>query len=403
MSAGGLSEARLERMHDVMAAHVERGVPGLVWLVGRRGEVHAEALGSATLASETREAAPMQRDSIFRFASLIKPVTAAAAMILVEECILRLDDPVDPWLPELADRRVLSRIDADLGDTVPARRPISLRDLLTFTMGFGSVLAAPDSYPIQVAMREGEIGGDGPPRPALAPPADEWIRRLGALPLMDQPGERWRYNTGSDVLGILIARASGQPFDVFLRERLFDPLGMRDSAFSVPAEKIDRLTTSYADFGSGIEVWDEAADGGYSSPPAFASGAGGLVSTADDYLAFCRMLLDKGAYGGGRILSRPAVELMTSDQLTAEQRIGAEPFFGGNSSWGFGMAVNIRRDDLSVVPGRFGWTGGLGTTACTDPAEELIGILLTQQMMTSPTSPPVFQDFWTSAYAAIDD
>ena len=403
MSAGGLSEARLRRMGDVMAGHVERGVPGLVWLVSRRGEVHAEALGSATLASAEHDAVPMRRDTIFRFASLIKPITAAAAVILVEECRLRLDDPVDPWLPELADRRVLTRIDAELDDTVPARRPITLRDLLTFTMGFGSVMAAPGTYPIQVAMREGQIGGDGPPRPAESPPADEWIRRLGALPLMCQPGESWRYNTGSDVLGILIARVSGQPFDAFLRERLFDPLGMRDSGFSVPPEKIDRLATSYADFGSGIEVWDEPAGGGYSSPPAFASGAGGLVSTAGDYLAFCRMLLDRGSYGSERILSRPAVELMTSDQLTPEQRIGAEPFFGGNSSWGFGMAVNIRRDDLSVVPGRFGWTGGLGTTACTDPAEELIGLLLTQQMMTSPTSPPVFQDFWTTAYAAIDD
>ena len=152
----------------------------------------------------------MQRDTIFRIASMTKPITAAAAMILVEECKLRLDDPVDPWLPELANRRVLKDISSPLEDTVPANRPITLRDLLTFRMGFGSVMAMPGTHPIQRAVNEQQIGGDGPPKPAETPNPDEWMRRLGALPLMCQPGERWMYNTGSDVLGVLIARASGQ-------------------------------------------------------------------------------------------------------------------------------------------------------------------------------------------------
>jgi CubicO group peptidase (beta-lactamase class C family) len=398
----GLSQARLDRMHNTMASYVERGVlPGLVTLVSRRGETHVDAIG--TLAVD--DSAPMRRDTIFRIASLTKPIAAAAAMILVEECRLRLDDPVDRLLPELANRRVLRRIDAPLDDTVPADRAITLRDLLTFRLGFGSVMAEPGSYPIQKAISDLQIGGDGPPNPAMVPGPDEWMRRLGSLPLIYQPGERWMYNTGADVVGVLIARATGQSFDAFLRERIFEPLGMRDTSFSVPADKIERLATGYsADPTTGaLELYDTAAGGQWSRPPAFESGAGGLVSTADDYLAFCQMMLNKGKYGNQRILSRLSIEVMTSDQLTPEQRIGAEIFFRDNSSWGFGMAVYTKRDDLIAVPGRFGWDGGLGTSGYSDPAEQLVGILLTQCAWTSSSGPQIWSDFWTSAYQAIDD
>jgi CubicO group peptidase (beta-lactamase class C family) len=388
-------------MRATLTGYVERGeLPGLVTLLARRGEAHVEALGTLSQGGQ-----PMRRDTIFRISSMTKPITAVAAMILVEECRLRLDDPVDSFLPELADRRVVRRLDAPLDDTVPARRPISLRDLLTFRLGFGSVMAPPGSYPIQQAISDLRLGGDGPPQPAHAPDTDEWLRRLGSLPLMYQPGERWLYNTSSDVLGALVARASGQPFEAFLRERIFEPLGMRDTGFSVPANKLDRLATSYeADAETGaLRVYDPPAGGQWSSPPPFASGAGGLVSTADDYLAFCCMLLNKGKHGDTRILSRPAVELMTSDQVTREQREGADMFFRENSSWGFGMAVYTRRDDLMATPGRFGWEGGLGTSAYSDPAEDLVGILLTQCAWSSPAAPRLLSDFWTSAYAAIDD
>jgi CubicO group peptidase (beta-lactamase class C family) len=346
----------------------------------------------------------MQRDTIFRIASMTKPITAAAAMILVEESRLRLDERVDRLLPELADRKVLRRLDAPLDDTVPARRPITVRDLLTFRMGFGSVMAAPGTYPIQIAMRDLQIGGDGPPNPSTTPATDEWIRRLGTLPLMQQPGEQWLYNTGSDVLGVLIARAAGQPLETFLRERIFDPLGMKDTAFSVPAEKLDRLPGCYRrnPSGAALDVYDDAANSHWSRPPAFESGGGGLVSTADDYLAFCRMMLDKGRCGRERILSRPSVELMTTDQLTPQQKVGAGMFFGDHSGWGFGVAVTIRRSNLWGV-GRFGWDGGLGTSGYSDPTEDLVGILLTQRMMDSPEPPRAFVDFWTSAYQAIDD
>jgi CubicO group peptidase (beta-lactamase class C family) len=295
MRNGGFSKARLGRMHDVMAGYVQRGeVPGIVTLVSRRGEVHGDAIGMQALGDSD----PIRRDTIFRIASLTKPITAAAAMILVEECKLRLDEPVDRWLPELADREVLRRLDGPLDETVRAHRPITLRDLLTFRMGFGIVMAPPGTYPIQTAMSE-LLLGQGPPRPQTPPAPDEWIRRLGGLPLMHQPGEKWMYHTGSDVLGVLIARASGQPFETFLDERLFEPLGMKDTGFSVPPTKVERLATSYwTNFESGaFELYDEAEGGQWSRPPAFPSGGGGLVSTIDDYWAFGRMMLNGGKHG----------------------------------------------------------------------------------------------------------
>ena len=400
-SSGGLSGARRARIRDVMAAHVERGdMPGLVTLVSRRGDVHVDVLGTRSLGSSE----PMRRDTIFRIASMTKPITAAATMILVEECKLHLDERVDRLLPELADRKVMKRLDGPLDDAVPSKRAITVRDLLTFRMGFGSVMAPPGTYAIQNAMRDLQIGGDGPPNPSVAPGPDEWIRRLGTLPLMHQPGERWLYNTGSDVLGVLIARVTGQSFEKFLRERIFEPLGMKDSSFSVPAEKLDRLAGCYRrDPATGaLAVYDDAANSHWSRPSAFQSGAGGLVSTADDYLAFCRMMLDKGRCGRERILSRPSVELMTTDQLTPEQKAGAGIFFGDHSSWGFGVAITTRRTNLWPV-GRFGWDGGFGTSGYSDPTEDLIGILLTQRMMDSPEPPRAFVDFWNSAYQAIDD
>jgi CubicO group peptidase (beta-lactamase class C family) len=402
MNTGGWSEARLGRMHRAMVGYVERGtVPGLVTLVSRRGETHVDAIGRmATGGSE-----PMTRETIFRISSMTKPVTAAATMILVEECRLRLDDPVDPWLPELADRRVLRRIDAPLDDTLPAQRPITVRDLLTFRMGFGLLIADPETTPIVRALIDTPLDA-GPPNPQGPPAPDRWIQGLGALPLMYQPGERWMYNTGSDVLGVLIARASGQSFDVFLRERIFEPLGMSDTGFSVPADRLDRLATAYwTDATNGALAVSDEPRGQWSEPPPFPSGAGGLVSTVDDYLAFGRMLLDGGRHGELRILSRPTVETMTTDHLTPEQKAlsGIVPGFFEHHGWGFGMSVVTRRDDVAGSIGTFGWDGGMGTSWFSDPVEDLTVILMTQAGWTSPTPPAICRDFWTSAYQAIDD
>ena len=239
MSKGGLSKSRLERMHDVLARHVEQGAAaGIVTAVSRRGEAHLDAIGTQDLAG----CAPMRHDTIFRIASMTKPVAAVAAMILVEECRPRLDEPVDWLLPELAGGKVLTRPDWPLDDTVPARRPISVRDLLTMRMGFGLIMEPSGDWPIQRAMSEaGSDPGANPP--ALAP--DDLMCRFGSLPLMHQPGERWLYHSSFDILGVLVARAAGQPFEDFLAERIFVPLGMQDTAFAVPEAKRPRLAASH--------------------------------------------------------------------------------------------------------------------------------------------------------------
>jgi CubicO group peptidase (beta-lactamase class C family) len=388
-------------MHQVLSGHIERNqISGLVALVSRHDDVHVETLGLMSFG----DPAPMRRDTIFRIASITKPITAVAAMILVEECRLRLDDSIEPWLPELANRHVLKSISSDIDDTVPALRAITVRDLLTYRMGFGSVMAMPGTYPIQKLIREYRIGGDGPMLPSQAPGMDEWLKKLGSLPWLAQPGERWMYHVSGDVLGALIARVSGQSLGAFLRERIFDPLGMKDTAFHVPPGKIDRLPAFYF-FNrqtNKLDFFDEVGNSAWRSEPPSESGGGGLVSTVDDYFAFSQMMLNKGRHGREQILSRATVELMTSDQLTRDQRTGAEVFFGTHSSWGFGMAVDIRRNEIFQTPGRFGWTGGFGTTAYVDPAEGMIGILFTQRMMDSPEPPKVFTDFWTLAYGAME-
>src|SRR5919112_6686461 len=306
------SEARLGRMRDVMASHVSCGVvPGVVTLLSRRGDVHVDAIGTKAFGGSE----PMRRDTIFRIASVTKPIVAAAAMILVEECVLRLDEPVDQWLPELADRRVLRAIDSPLDDTLPANRPIILRDLLTFRLGIGSVMVFPPRYPIQQAMADAGVG-PGPALPAHTP--DELMKRFGSLPLVHQPGERWLYDSGSDILGVLISRATGMSLEDYLRQRIFAPLDMNDTSFSVPVSKLNRLASSYwTNPSTGeFEIFDGIDDSRWASPPVFESGAGGLVSTVDDLLAFGEMMLKGGKYDSERILSRRSVEVMTTDQIT---------------------------------------------------------------------------------------
>ncbi|WP_327280240.1 MULTISPECIES: serine hydrolase domain-containing protein [unclassified Streptomyces] len=403
----GFSEAGLRRLRDVLARHVESGkIPGLVALVSRGDDAHVEAIG--TMRHEGGP--PMRRDTIFRMASTSKPVAMAAAMVLLDECRLRLDDLVDPWLPELADRQVLKRIDGPLDDTVPARRPITVRDVLTSTFGLGMDLTVLGT-PIMGAIFE---QGLTPNLPEPMPEPDEWMRRLGTLPLMYQPGERWQYHISSDLLGVLVARVSGQSYEAFLRDRIFDPLGMKDTGFHVPADEIDRLPPLYApDPRTGeFLVWDEAEGGRHSRPPAFQGGGGGLTSTADDYHSYFRMLLRGGMHGTERILSRAAVELMTTNRLTPTQLADREALArdnvhisfgqGQHGGWGFGMAVRTYRGDYAPM-GQFGWDGGSGTSTYADPENRLSGILLTQVGTSVPDPVRLMQDFWTTLYQAIED
>ena len=395
------SQARLARMHETLQRHVDRGeVPGLVALVHRRGSEHVETIG--TMAFDGNE--PMRRDTIFRLASMTKPITAVGAMILVEECRIRLDDPIDEWLPELQDRKVLRTIDSPLDDTVPAKRPITVRDLFTFRAGYGEVAFQSPTCPVQTAMRELQL----PLTEWIFPGTpDEFMKRLGSLPLAHQPGEQWLYHMGAEILGVLTARVSGTSLGTFLRERLFEPLGMTDTGFFVPEAKFDRLPTCYGiDFpNTNLVVLDEARGGQVSRPPAFESGAGGLVSTVDDMLVFGRMMLARGAYGSARILSRPSIELMTMDHLTPAQKV-ASPFFADfweTRSWGFGLSVITGRKYLSEVTGSFGWDGAFGTSWYVDPKEDMVGILMTQRRPDALGISDVIRDFWTSTYQLIDD
>ncbi|WP_328473009.1 beta-lactamase family protein [Actinoplanes sp. NBC_00393] len=403
----GFTKSGLHRLRDVLEGHVESGrIPGLVALVSRGDQTHVETIGSM----RHDGGPPMRRDTIFRMASTSKPVSIAAAMILLDECRLRLDDPVQQWLPELADRQVLTSLDSPLDDTVPARRPIIVRDVLTSTFGLGLDLTA-TGKPIMNAIFE---QGLTPDLPQPMPEPDEWMRRLGALPLMHQPGERWQYHIASDLLGVLVARVTGQPFETFLRERIFEPLGMTDTGFHVPEADLHRLPPLYApDAATGeFHVWDPAEDGRHSRPPAFPGGGGGLNSTVDDYHAYFRMLLNGGKHGGERILSRAAVELMTTNRLLPGQQAAREELArnnvhlsfgqGQHGGWGYGMAVRTYRGDYAPV-GQFGWDGGSGTSTYADPVHRVTGLLLTQVGMSVPNSAHLIHDFWTTVYQAIED
>jgi CubicO group peptidase (beta-lactamase class C family) len=382
-----LTSEGIGRLHTAAEQHVgETRVPGLVALAASGEQVHVEALGDLAVGGP-----PITRSSIFRIASTTKPITAAATLALIGEGLLELDEPVERLLPELAERRVLARMDGPLEETVPAKRSITTRDLLTFTFGFGMVLemfTSPAPWPIKAAEERLGLATLGPPNPDAQPDPDTWIANLGALALIAQPGERWLYNTGASVLGVLLARAAGTSLAEVLRTRIFEPLGMRDTGFCT--EHTERLATLYQPTPDGLVVVD-GPNGTWSRAPAFADGAAGLVSTVDDLLAFARMLLG----GGAPVLCTNAVREMTSDQLTEAQKarggLGAK-FFDGRS-WGFCQAV--------LDSGAYGWDGGFGSSWLVDPERDLIVIVLTQRMFESPQAPQVHRDIQAAAYAAL--
>ena len=356
---GGFSPARLARMHDALLRHVESGrLPGLVALLSRRGVEHVDAIG--TLAFD--RTAPMRRDTIFRLASVTKPITAVAAMILVEECRLRLDDPVDDLLPELANRTVLRTIDSELDDTVPATRPITVRDLLTFRSGYGEVVFLSPTCPLQRALIDARL-----PLSAWNFPGtpDEFMQCIGRLPLAHQPGERWLYHMSAEILGVLIARASGMSLSAFMRQRIFEPLGMKDTRF-YPADGSPRIATLY-----------QRADGGLRKQPnpgfmngAYFSGGGGLLSTAEDYLQFAQMLLNGGQLEGRRLVSAPGVDLMASVFApdTLPGRLAGE---------GYGLSVRVVSDPAArntfLSKGSFGWSGAYNTHFFIDRGRRTVG------------------------------
>jgi len=379
----GFSDAGLDRLSRGLADQVERGVvAGLTALVACGDQVHVVTAGLRDLEARV----PMRRDSLFRIASMTKPITAVAALMLVEAGLLQLDAPIEHWLPELADRRVLRRLDGPLDDTVPAKRSITLRDLLNFSFGLG-VLVMPGNPPIRQAINDAGLA-PGPNSPAMS--LDARAAAYGALPLIHQPGEGWMYNSGTELAAVAVERAAGRPFEQFLQDRIFAPLGMKDTGFgAVAAERLAGCYQIGED--GGFVRWP-----GTDAPPR-PGGSTGLISTVDDYLAFARML----SRGGETILSRRSVEAMTSDQLTPAQKAASFfiPGFFEGRGWGFGLGVTT---DPAVGPPRgYGWDGGLGTSWRTDPDLDLIGILLTQRPMTAPTMTETATAFWRLAYAAV--
>jgi CubicO group peptidase (beta-lactamase class C family) len=400
--AKGFSKKRLKRLTEGMKAYVDRGeVAGIVTLLHRRGEeAHCDVIGWQDSEAEI----PMQRDTIFRIASMTKPVACVAALMLMEEGKIRLDDPIDRWLPELADRRVLRDPAGPLDDTYPAPRPIMVVDLMTHMPGFvsqfidlkGPIAAAAAKLHVGNALL---LAGTG---------VDEWLLRLGALPLVHEPGQRMNYGFTTDVLGFLVGRASGMPFEQFLETRLFEPLGMEDTGFSVSKGQRDRLAVAYAGHpktGKRI-VDDHPKKSKWSAPPKIPSASAGLVSTADDYMKFGRMLLAGGKLDGERILSRKSVELMTTNFLTPEQR---KMLFMGFDMWshqGFGLGVSVT-DRLGGQPslgsvGKYGWGGAYGTWWANDPEEDLVMILMVQ-LLVGTLGSKLQPDFTNLVYQSIDD
>ena len=375
----------MTKLREILAKQAASGaVPGAVALVARDGRVEVEAVGLANLEAHT----PLTRESIFRIASITKPITAAAIMMLVDDGLMALDDLVERWLPELASPMVVRTPGSPVDDVVPANRPITVLDLLTSRAGYGF----PSDFSLPAVQALFSVQTDGR-EVQLRPEPDEWMSRLAAIPLLYHPGEAWLYDTCSDLQGVLIARASGRALQVLLAERIFEPLGMVDTGFEVPAAKRDRLTSYYRPGSDGTLELADAPDGQWSHLPVFPAGAGGLASTVDDWHRFARMILEEGALDGRQLLSPEAVRQITTNHLSPPQReIGA--LFLEGQGWGFGGSVDIEPIEPWNVPGRYGWVGGTGTTAHIVPSTGSVAILLTQVAATSPIPPAIMRDFW---------
>jgi CubicO group peptidase (beta-lactamase class C family) len=374
-------------LHGVLDPYVTEGeVAGAVALIAQQDRVDVGIAGNVDLEGS----APMARDTLFRIASITKPITSAAAMVLVEDGRMGLDDPVASWLPEIASPQVVRTPASPLDDVVPAVRPITVRHLLASRAGWGF----PDDFSLPAIQPLLTELGQGPMPVDLSPEA--WMARLALVPLLHQPGDGWLYNTSYDILGVLIARVSGRPLPEFMAERLFEPLGMADTGFSLPSGARDRLAAYYRHSEAG--PLEQVAAAGEYSGSAFPSGAGGLLSTVDDWHSFARMLLAGGEVTGEghRVLSPESVRLMTTDQLTAVERARAAMFLEGQG-WGYGGSVDVAAIDEWNTPNRYGWVGGTGTAAHVSPATGTVTVLMTQTEMAGPTPPPVMRDFWRYA------
>jgi CubicO group peptidase (beta-lactamase class C family) len=373
----GFDQMRLDEIPPALQGVVDAGdLSGFVTLLWRRGEIaQLNAIGRRNIEKNL----PMTRDSLFRIASMSKPITSVAALMLMEEGRFKLDDPISKWAPEFADMRVLDDAEGPLDKTHKAPRPITFDDL--FTHRSGLAYAFTSLGPIAEAY--GKALGD-PLASGLAP--DEWMRRLAALPLLYDPGDHFHYSHSTDVLGFLVGRIAGKPFRDVLIERIFAPLGMADTDFWAPPAKRDRQAVIYR-LDEASHTMAPVPSAALDAPPAFCGGGGGLISCADDYLRFARMLLNRGELDGRRYLKAETVELMRTNRLTPAQR--EIPFLGGMSNWkaqGFGLGVSTVTDPVGILElgigstGSIGWPGAFGTWWQADYEKDLILIYLVQNM-----------------------
>jgi CubicO group peptidase (beta-lactamase class C family) len=386
--AAGFSPEALAKVPPILASSVESGdTPGVISLIWRKREVVQVAAAGLR---DIERRLPMERSTIFRIASMTKPVTVCAALTLVEEGRMRLDDPIAKWAPEFAAMRVLKHADGPLDDTYPSPRPITIEDLMTHRSGLAYSFTS--SGPLARAL-EDQIGFgiDSPLTP------DAWMKTLAALPLSFAPGERFNYGLSIDVLGLIVGRAAGASLREAMYERVCGPLGMNDTDFWIPPEKRDRAAVPYA-AGEALGSFTPAHPAAFigDAPQAFLSGGQGLVSTADDYLTFARLLLGEGEVGGVRLLKPETVRMMTTNRLSDAQR--AMPFMGLPfwAGQGFGLGLSVITDAEKQAwmgagsNGAFGWPGMYGGWWQADPIEDLILIWLTQVTPPAPTpgAPP---------------
>jgi len=374
-SKSGFSSEKLAAIAPTLQSVVDAGdLSGFVTLLFHKGEIaQVNTLGHRDIATK----APMTRDTLFRIMSMTKPVTSVAALMLMEEGKLRLDDPITKWAPEFAEMRVLEKADGPLDDTYPSPRAITIEDLFTHRSGLAYAFSS--MGPIAKAYQDAL--GDPVNNPTSP---DSWLKALAKLPLSYAPGERFHYSVSTDVLGFIVGRIEGKPFRDVLKERLLAPLGMPDTDFYVPKEKNARAATVYRQ-NQETGALHPLAFTQHAAPPAFCGGGGGLISTADDYLKFARMMMNKGELDGRRYLKPETIALMCTNRLTPEQRailfLGAIPMWDG---MGFGLGVSIidHPEKLGFLgmgaKGAFGWPGAFGTWWQGDPANDLVILYLIQ-------------------------
>lgn len=374
----GFDPVRLQRLDAALNAAVSTGqVAGVVTILGRRGRIaDVSVYGQQSLATGV----PMAEDSIHRIYSMTKPVTGVAMMILFEEGRWRLDDPVTKYVPEFAKLRALKSVDAqENAVTEDLTRPPTMRELMTHTAGFGYGLSGDD--PVNKAFRDKRV--------LNSKGSQAMIDAVAGIPLLGQPGKAWRYSVAVDVQGYIVERLSGQTLDAFMADRIFKPLKMTDTAFQVPAGKVDRFAAVYApnpSTGSLVEAPVGGLVQDFTAPPGFFSGGGGLVSTASDYARFCQMLLNGGELDGSRILAPASVKLMSSNQLTEGQGLdvdGRGPGTGFLPGVGFGLDFAVVTDPAAagslVGEGTVSWGGAAGTWFWVDPASDLFFVGMIQR------------------------